>query len=303
PRFVGLQLRRAFEDALLQRLVQPPELDFRLLGRGDVMGDADEADVLAGRVPARLRFRAQPVPFVVGALVARFQHERFQRSLSGNLRLQDARQVVRMQRLAPIEHDGFLERKAEEIEIGLIGERARAIELGDPDRHRRAVGDQAEALLALAQSFASQYLVGDVDMRAFEPERATGLIALEFGDDANPPDLTIVRPDDPVFGGIILVRSFDGIEEVPDGCFAILGMNAVDPVLVRLVGGIWWQAVDYQIFGRTAVLETFAKIDLDAADPPDALNARKFGLALLQGVMRAVAFSRGLFQMLPQPFS
>jgi hypothetical protein len=59
--------------------------------------------------------------------------------------------------------------------------------------------------------------------------------------------------------------------------------------------------VDHQIFGRTSVLETVAKIDLDAADAPDALNACKFGLAFLQGVMRAVALAGGLFEMLPEP--
>jgi hypothetical protein len=61
------------------------------------------------------------------------------------------------------------------------------------------------------------------------------------------------------------------------------------------VGGIQWQAMDYQIFGRTTVLETLAKIDLDAADAPDTLNTCKFGLALLQGVVRAVALARDLF--------
>jgi hypothetical protein len=59
------------------------------------------------------------------------------------------------------------------------------------------------------------------------------------------------------------------------------------------------QAMDDQIFGRTAILESFPKIDLDTADPPDALDAGEFGLPFLQGVMCAVAFVRNFFQMLP----
>ena len=77
-RFIGFKLGGAFGDPQLQRLVQPAELVLGLLGRGDVMGDADEADMLAGRVPARLGFRPQPTVFAVGAPVAGFQHERLQ---------------------------------------------------------------------------------------------------------------------------------------------------------------------------------------------------------------------------------
>ena len=181
--FVGFQLRGALGDPQLQDLVQPAQLDLGLLGGGDVVGDADEADMLAGRVPARLRFRAQPAPFAVGVAVARFQHERLQRGFAGDRFLHDPRQVVRMQHLAPVEHDGFLERQAEKIDIGLVGEGARAVELGDPDRHRRAVGDQAEALLAFAQRFLRQHLVGDVDMGADQPQRAALAVALDLGDD------------------------------------------------------------------------------------------------------------------------
>ena len=53
-----------------------------------------------------------------------------------------------MQHLAPVEHDCLFERQSEEIEIGLVGEGPRAVELGDPDRDGGAVGDQAEAFLA-----------------------------------------------------------------------------------------------------------------------------------------------------------
>ena len=75
-RFVGFELRRSLGDPQFEDFVQPAQIVLGLLGRGDVVGDADEADMVAGRVPARLRFRAQPSPFAVGALVAGLQHER-----------------------------------------------------------------------------------------------------------------------------------------------------------------------------------------------------------------------------------
>ena len=55
-----------------------------LLGCRNVVGDADEADMIAGRTPARLGFGAQPPPFAVGAQVARFEHERLERGLAGD---------------------------------------------------------------------------------------------------------------------------------------------------------------------------------------------------------------------------
>ena len=58
---------------------------------GDVVGDADEADMLAARAPARLRDRAQPAPFAVAAAEARLQHERLQRRLAGDRFGEDAR--------------------------------------------------------------------------------------------------------------------------------------------------------------------------------------------------------------------
>ncbi len=76
--FVGFKLCGALGDAQFQRLVQPAQLDLRLLGDGDVMGDADEADMLSGGIPARLGFRPQPTVLAFSILVAGLQHERFQ---------------------------------------------------------------------------------------------------------------------------------------------------------------------------------------------------------------------------------
>ncbi len=130
----------------------PAQIVLGLLGCGDVVGDADEADVACRSGPSAAGISSAAIAIRPSALqVARFQHERLERSLAGDRFLHDPLLIVRMQPLAPVEHDGFLERQPEEIEIGLVGEGTRAVELGDPDRHRRAVGDQAEALLAFAQ--------------------------------------------------------------------------------------------------------------------------------------------------------
>ncbi len=110
--------------------------------------------------------------------------------------------------------------------------------LRHPDRHRRAVGDQPEALLALAQRLAREHLGGDVDMGADEADGAAVPVALDLGDDADPAGLAVVGADDAVFGGVVLARPGERIEEVLDGGVAILGMDAIDPILVRLVGGL-----------------------------------------------------------------
>src|SRR5690349_21707168 len=59
-------------------------------------------------------------------------------------------------------------------------------------------------------------------------------------------------------------------------------MNSPNPVFVALVDGIRRQTMDLEVFRRTAIAEAGAQIDLESADPPDLLHARKFGLALTQ---------------------
>ena len=266
------------------------------------MGDADEADVVAGRIPARLGFGAQPPPFAVGALIAGLQHERLERGLAGDQFLHDPLLVVRMQPLAPVEHDGFLERQPEEIEIGLVGEGTRAVELGDPDRHRRAVGDQAEALLAFAQGRLRQHLRGDVAIGADQAQRAAVAVALDLGDDADPADRAVIRPHDAVFGRIVLALALQHAEQMLDRSLAILGMDSADPFLVGFVGRLGRQAVNQQIFGGAAVLDAVAEIDFETADAGDALDSRQLRLAFLQGAMSLVALVRDFLQMLPQAF-
>ena len=194
-----------------------------------------------------------------------------------------------MQPLAPVEHDGFLERQPEEIEIGLVGEGTRAVELGDPDRHRRAVGDQAKALLAFAQGRLRQHLRGDVAIGADQAQRAAVAVALDLGDDADPAGRAVIRPHDAVFGRIVLALALQDAEQMLDRSLAILGMDSTDPFLVALVGRVGRQAVNQEIFGGAAVLDAVTEIDFETADAGDALDPRQLGFALLQ---RAVGASR-----------
>ena len=205
-----------------------------------------------------------------------------------------------MQPLAPVENDGFLERQPQEIEIGLVGEGTRTVELGDPDRHRRAVGDKAEALLAFAQGGLRQRLSGDVAIGADQAQRAAVAVALDLGDDADPAHRAVIRPYDAVFGRIVLALAFQYAEEMLDRSLAILGMDSTDPFLIGFVGRLGRQAVNQEIFGGTAVLDAVTEIDFETADTGDALDPHQFRFAFLQGAMSPVALVRDFLQMLPQ---
>ena len=108
---------------------------------------------------------------------------------------------------------------------------ARAVELGDPHRHRRAVGDQAEALLAFAQLLLGQHPVGGVDMGADQPQRAPVAVAFDLGDDVDPADLAVARPHDAVGGGIVLVAAGKRIEKLFDRALAIVRDGSARPSL------------------------------------------------------------------------
>ena len=53
--------------------------------------------------------------------------------------------------------------------------------------------------------------------------------------------------------GVVLVLARHRIEKMPQRPLAIVGMDAVDPVLMGLVDRVRRQAVDDQIFRRAAV--------------------------------------------------
>src|SRR4029079_5878786 len=102
-------------------------------------------------------------------------------------------------------------------------------------RDRCAVGDQAKALLAFTQGLARQHLVGGVDMGADQPDRLTVMIALDLGDHADPTRAAVIGTDDPVLGGIVLIRAPDCVKKLPLSPLAIVRVDTPDPVLVGLV--------------------------------------------------------------------
>jgi hypothetical protein len=61
------------------------------------------------------------------------------------------------------------------------------------------------------------------------------------------------------------------------------------------------QPVDDKIFRRAAIFESFSKVDFNATDAGDALDARKLGLAFLQGAVSPVALPSDLIEVLSQP--
>jgi hypothetical protein len=280
-RLVGFKLRGPFPDALLERLIEMTQFAFGFLGGGDVVSHADKADMLAGGIPARLRFRSHPPPCAVGPAISRFQHKRLERGLARDAFLHDPRPIVGMEDPAPVEDKGFLVGKAKEIQIGLIGEAARAIQLADPHRHWRAVGDQPETLFALPEQFLRQGAFGDVDMDADQPQRLALLVPFDLRLAGDPPHLSVAGPDDPVLRRITQFRTIDGRDKMLQGPLAVLGMKALDPVLVR-IDRVRAQAVYFKIFGRAAsAVEAVPEIDRNSSDPGYFLNAGKIVLAIL----------------------
>ena len=126
------------------------------------MGDADEAAMLAGVAPARLRFRPQPSPLPVLAPEAGFDDHRFHGRIDARLLAQNSRQIVGVKGLPPVECERFVIRAAEETEIGLVDEFAPAVGAGHPHRHGRAVGDGAETRFALGDRALGQFALRDV---------------------------------------------------------------------------------------------------------------------------------------------
>src|SRR3984885_16246123 len=106
-------------------------------------------------------------------------------------------------------------------------------------------------------------------MRADQPERLSGRVALDGGFDRNPARLTVAGADDPVSHRVVADIVCDRVAEFLFGGLAILGVNAPDPVLVGFVGSIRPQSMDLQIFRRPAIAETSREIDFKPAAPAD----------------------------------
>ena len=94
---------RARFDTGFERGINGLEFDRRLLGDSDIVGDADETDMLAVRIPARLAFGAQPAPVAPLAAVARLQREWLERGFLFDLFDVDPLYIIRMDNMAPVE--------------------------------------------------------------------------------------------------------------------------------------------------------------------------------------------------------
>ena len=173
-------------NPLFQKFVEAGQLGFGLLGVGGVEGHADEAGEGPGGIVARLRERLQPAPLAIGAAVARLQAERFAGSLAGDLLLEDARQVFGKDPGPPVQGEGFLIGEAREGDIGVVDELPHAAGLRHPHRGRGAVGQGAEAGLALAHLGLGAPTVGDVEVQADHPDRAAGLVAQDLAAAVDP---------------------------------------------------------------------------------------------------------------------
>jgi hypothetical protein len=99
-------------------------------------------------------------------------------------------------------------------------------------------------------------------------------------------DLTEIQRISPSLGlmirycnGVITHIACDGLAEFFLGRFAVIGMDALNPILVGFVHRIRGQPVNQQIFRRPAIAEASPQVDLETADPPDLLHPRELGLA------------------------
>ena len=145
-----------------------------------------------------------------------------------------------------------------------------------------------------------QRLGGDVAIGADQAQRAAARVTLDLGDDADPAGRAVIRPDDAVFGRVILALALQRTKQMPDRSLAVLGMDSFDPFPVGLVGRLGRQTVNQQIFGGAAIPDAVAEIDFESADAGDALDPRQFRLALLQRAVRVIALVGDFLQMLPQ---
>ena len=152
-----------------------------------------------------------------------------------------------------------------------------------------ALSDTRRKRCSLSRRASSASLASVMSMWAPTRRKARPCcIALDLGLDRDPAHLSVVRPDNAVFGIVVAHVAFDGVDELPLGPFAILWMDAPHPVLVRFGGSFRRQAVDLQILGRTAVAESrCSRNDLHAADLADLLDAREIGFAVAQGALDA----------------
>src|SRR3978361_974183 len=88
-RLVGGKLGGTLLDTKFKRLVEATKIVLGFLRCGDVVCNADKADMISCRIPTGLRLRMHPAVLTVGAAVACFQTEEPPRSFSGDALLRN----------------------------------------------------------------------------------------------------------------------------------------------------------------------------------------------------------------------
>ncbi len=147
---------------------------------------------------------------------------------------------------------------------------------------RQLVGQLAIALFALPKRLLGHHLFGDVGMRADQADGLSLRVAFDGGFDRYPAGLAVAGADDAVLHGVFARVAGDRVAEFPFGRFTVPGMDALDPILMGLVGRVRRQPVDQQIFRRPAIAESGSQVNLEAADLANLLHTRQFGLAFPQ---------------------
>lgn len=113
---------------------------------------------------------------------------------------------------------------------------------------RHSFGEGTEFRFALPQRVLRDHLFGDIGVRADQTNGLSARVPLDGGSHRNPARLTVAWANDPVLRGIVANIARDGITEFLFGGFAILGMDAPDPVLMGFVDRFRRQPVNQQIF-------------------------------------------------------
>ena len=222
------KLRGAFPDTLLQRFVQPSKLALGLLGRGDVVRDADEADMLAGRDPS-----AAAIPIAASAT----RRRRAGSALPARTALARIRRRSAPCRMRGRSSGCSLLRQSNTI-ASSNGSRENPDRPGwrtsacgrawsprsAPGRCWRSAGN---ALRFRAASSASIWSVISICAPTRRSARPSGRARSWLRRD--PSDLAVAGPDDAVLRGVFFCRSLQRIQKF-DGPVAVLRMQPRDPV-------------------------------------------------------------------------
>ena len=149
---------------IAQRHDQPLALVLDLLALGDVEHRADVAEEGAAGGEARQGRIERPAIDAIRAPQPVLEPERQPVGMGREEGRARARPVVRMDDVEPAEAEAGRFGLAAELVPGAPEVGARAVRIGDPDHHRRAVGHGPEAGLALAQGGLGLAALGDLGL-------------------------------------------------------------------------------------------------------------------------------------------